>query len=117
MAARYKADVAFLLVYIREAHPTDGRQVAQNVREGALLPSARTQQEREEHADVCVRTLDIRFPTLVDKIDNRFELAYAGWPDRLYLIGRDGRITYKSPPGPAGFKPAELEAAIRRVLR
>lgn len=117
MAERYKADVPFLLIYIREAHPTDGWQVPQNLRDRALLPTASTQAEKDEHADVCIRTLDIRFPTLVDKMDNKVELAYAGWPDRLYLVGRDGRITYKSAPGPAGFRPVELDNAIKRALK
>jgi hypothetical protein len=116
MAARYKTDVAFLLVYIREAHPTDGRQVPQNIRDRALVSTATTQAEKDGHADVCIRTLDIRFPTLVDKMDNKVELAYAGWPDRLYLVGKDGRILYKSGPGPKGFLPAELESAIKRAL-
>jgi hypothetical protein len=116
MAERYKKTVAFLLVYIREAHPTDGQQVAKNVRDGALLATAKTQDEKDNHADVCIRTLDIRFPTLVDGMDNKVELAYAGWPDRLYLVGTDGRVIYKSAVGPAGFIPSQLESAIRRTL-
>src|SRR3989337_1635279 len=108
MAARYKNDVPFLLIYIREAHPTDGWQVPQNLRDRALLATAKTQEEKDNHADVCIRTLDIRFPTLVDKLDNKVELAYAGWPDRLYLVGADGRVLYKSAPGPAGFIPSQL---------
>ena len=117
MAKRYENDVAFLLVYIREAHPTDGRQVPQNVKQGALLPTARTLEQKEEHADVCITRLAIKFPALVDKMDNKVELAYAGWPDRLYLIGKDGRVVYKSRPGPAGFVPTELERAIATALR
>ena len=116
MAERYSNDVPFVLIYIREAHPTDGRQAPQNVRDGALLPTARTQAEKDEHADVCVRTLDIRFPTLVDRMDNKVELAYVGWPDRLYLIGRDGRVVYKSASGLVGFIPSQLEAAIKKAL-
>jgi hypothetical protein len=115
MADGYKGRVAFLLIYVREAHPTDGWQVPQNVRDGALLSAAKTQAEKDEHADVCIRKLDIKFPTLVDKMDNKVELDYAGWPDRLYLIGADGRILYKSAPGPAGFISAELDSAIRKV--
>jgi len=45
------------------------------------------------------------------------ELDYAGWPDRLYLIGKNGRIAFKGGPGPKGFLPAELEAAIKAELR
>jgi hypothetical protein len=117
MAARYKGIVPFLLIYVREAHPTDGRQSPQNIRQGVLLPSPKTQEEKDEHADMCILKLDIKFPTLVDAMDNRVELDYAGWPDRLYLIGKDGRVIYKSEPGPRGFIPAQLEAAIRNTIQ
>jgi hypothetical protein len=30
----------------------------------------------------------------------------------LFLIDREGRIVYKSKPGPFGFKLSELEAAL-----
>lgn len=117
MAARYRDQVEFLLIYIREAHPTDGWQLPVNERQGALLESAKTIEQKEDHALVCSRKLDIRFTTLVDGMDNQVELNYAGWPDRLYLISREGKIVYKSAQGPAGFKPAELEAAIQALLR
>jgi len=116
MAKRYAGQVPFLLIYVREAHPIDGRQAPQNVREGVLVESAKTMADREATAEVCIRQLDIRFPTLVDRMDNQVELAYAGWPDRLYLIGADGRIVYKSAPGPAGFIPSQLESAIKYTL-
>jgi type I thyroxine 5'-deiodinase len=116
MHERYKDQLEFLLIYIREAHPTDGWQVKRNIDEGVLLETAKNAEQKEEHATACVRKLDIRFATLIDGIDNKTEQDYAGWPDRLYLVGKDGRIAYKGRPGPAGFKPAELEAAIRQAL-
>jgi hypothetical protein len=108
--------VEFLLVYVREAHPTDGWQLPRNEREGALLPQARSADEKDSHATACVRKLHIEFPTLVDNMDNRVELEYSGWPDRMYLVGKDGRIAWKGRPGPAGFRPPELEAAILKEL-
>lgn len=38
--------------------------------------------------------------------------AYGAWPDRLYLVGRDGRIAYKGGRGPSGFRPEALEEAL-----
>ena len=116
MHDRYKDKVEFLLVYIREAHPTDGRQVPANQRENVLYAEPKSDEERHEVAGLCIRKLDIRFPALIDNLKNTTEAAYAGWPDRLYLVDRDGRIAHKGQPGPAGFRPAELEAAIRTVL-
>ena len=65
---------------------------------------------------MCVRNLGIELPALVDEPDNRIERAYTGWPDRLYVVDRDGRIAYKSAAGPFGFKPAEVAAALARLL-
>ena len=42
--------------------------------------------------------------------------AYGGWPDRLYLVGVDGKIAYKGGRGPFGFEPDELEEAIEEAL-
>ncbi len=116
MYEKYKDRVEFLLVYVREAHPTDGWQVPANERAGVLLPAAKSIEQKEEHATACVRKLNIRFTTLIDGMDNKVELDYSGWPDRLYLVAKDGRIAYKGGPGPGGFHPNELEAAIGAEL-
>ena len=55
-------------------------------------------------------------PVLIDGIDNETARQYGGWPDRLYLIGQDGRIAFQGEEGPSGFKPQELEHAIRSAL-
>ena len=51
-------------------------------------------------------------PAAIDGVDNAVASAYGGWPDRLYLIGSDGRIVFQGGEGPFGFKPDELERAI-----
>lgn len=81
-----------------------------------IFTDPKTAEERQEVAEVCVRKLDIHFPALVDNMQNTTELAYTAWPDRLYLVDAEGRIAWKSDPGPAGFRPSDLEAAIKKVL-
>lgn len=71
---------------------------------------------REQLADVCVTRLGIKIPAVVDRFDDSTDIAYSGWPDRLYVIDSNGRIAYKSKPGPFGFKPAEMESALRVLL-
>jgi type I thyroxine 5'-deiodinase len=41
---------------------------------------------------------------------------YKAWPERLYVIDRHGKITYKSAIGPWGFKPRDAERALRKLL-
>ena len=60
--------------------------------------------------------LQIRMPVLIDGIDDEAARKYGGWPDRLYLVGRDGRVAFQGEEGPSGFKPLELEDAIRSEL-
>ena len=100
-------------MYIEEAHPSDIWQMRSNIREGVVFRNPRTDGERFGVAESCVRTLGIRFPALIDGIDNTVERLYTGWPDRLLLIDRDGRVVYKSAPGPFGFTPAKLEEALQ----
>jgi type I thyroxine 5'-deiodinase len=102
-------------VYIQEAHPTDLWQMESNVREGVLFASAHSDQERTATASSCVRRLGIRIPALLDGIDNRAERAYTGWPDRLFLIGTDGRVVFKTAPGPFGFSTRMLEHSLAEL--
>jgi hypothetical protein len=54
---------------------------------------------------------------LIDGVDNTVERAYTGWPDRLYVMGGDGRVVFKSGPGPFGFHPAPMEEALKQALQ
>jgi hypothetical protein len=51
-------------------------------------------------------------PLVVDGMDDYAGHLYSGMPDRLYVIGRDGKIVYKSGRGPFAFHPAEMEQAL-----
>jgi type I thyroxine 5'-deiodinase len=103
-------------VYILEAHPSDVWQTESNLKDKIVFASPRDTEERSQVAGTCVRKLGIKFPAVLDGFDNTTEKAYTGWPDRIYLIDRGNRVAYKSKPGPFGFKPAELEQALRQLL-
>ena len=103
-------------MYIREAHPSDAWQMAVNVKEKVVFSTPKSYEERTGIARACVRDLGIGFPALVDGFDSSTEIAYSGWPDRLYVIDRDGRIAYKAPPGPFGFKPDEMARTLARLI-
>jgi type I thyroxine 5'-deiodinase len=87
-----------------------------NVKDKVVFASPKTEEERAFVAGTCVRKLGIEFPAVLDEFGDSTERAYTGWPDRLYLIDSQGHIAYKSPPGPFGFKPEQLERALSRTL-
>jgi hypothetical protein len=108
--------VEFFVIYIREAHPTDEWQVESNEEEGILFAQPKTFVARSEVAHVCSLKLELSIPTLIDDMENSTDLKYYALPDRLYLIGRDGRVAYRGGPGPFGFLASELEQAIEEYL-
>ncbi len=113
----YKDRATFVMVYVREAHPTDGWSMESNDRVGVSLPQPRTYDERVAVARTCDKRLNLGFPMLVDKIDDTVGARYSGMPSRLYLIDGDGKVAYKSGRGPFGFKPAELEQSLVLLLQ
>ena len=77
------------MVYIQEAHPTDGWQMPSNLHDGVLVASTETFDERDSAAEMCVVKLGIKIPALIDDPQDSTERAYTGWPDRLYVIDRE----------------------------
>lgn len=108
--------MAFFVVYIKEAHPEDGWVVSSNRAQGIAITDPTSDGQRREVASVCSLRLDIRIPVLLDAVNDKVARAYGAWPDRLYLVSREGRIAWQGGPGPSGFKPDELEAAISKEL-
>jgi hypothetical protein len=113
---QYRGRVAFLLVYTREAHPQDGWQVSANLQDNVIVTSPKNAGERTSVAQSCQLGLRLSLPMVIDGMDNAVEAAYASWPDRLYVVGADGRIAYKGAPGPGGFHPEEMQAALSQLL-
>jgi Iodothyronine deiodinase len=113
---RHGDEVAFFIVYIREAHPEDGWVLADNRRQEIAVVDPTSLDERADVAGACAMRLQTQIPILLDDVDDAAALAYGGWPDRLYLIGRDGRVAFQGEPGPDGFKPEELAHAIETEL-
>jgi alkylhydroperoxidase family enzyme len=109
---RYQDRANFVMIYVREAHPTDGWRMASNERAEVRIEQPRTFDERLGVAQTCQRKLGFEMPFVVDTIDDAVGAIYSGMPSRLYVIDRDGKVAYKSGRGPFGFKPAEMEQAL-----
>ena len=114
MYKAYRDRVEFLLVYIREAHPDsilttiqDGKEVLTKIEQTTTL------EKRAGVAQQCTAVLHLTMPTVVDNEDNCVNAAYAGWPDRLYIVGKDGTIAYKGGPGPQGFAVGDIERWLK----
>lgn len=70
------------------------------------LTDPKTLEERRKVAKEFADRLKVSIPVLVDTVDDRVGKAYAGWPDRVYVIDAEGKVRLKGAPGPLGFVPA-----------
>lgn len=99
-----------------EAHAIDAWQDDDNVKDKISIASPKSLAERCDVAETCVTKLSIKIPPLIDNLQNTTDEAYTAWPDRLYVIDYDGRIAYKSQPGPYGFKPEGVADTLKRLV-
>lgn len=103
------------MIYIREAHALDSVWPMAG-KSAPLVEDPIALEERCQVASTCATELKLPMPALVDQMDDRVSRAYEAWPDRLFLVDRDGRIAYRGGPGPFGFDPEGLREAIVREV-
>ena len=109
MHREYGDRVSFLTVYIKEAHPEDEWQMDSNEKENVCYPQPKTLADRLAIVNDFVKRFQYDVPIAVDDMGNDADKAYAGWPERFYIVEESGKIVYKGEPGPFGFKPNEVE--------
>ena len=114
MYKAYKEQAEFFLVYVREAHPSDGSRPDPDKRFAASQPTDLA--GRANLATKCVSEMKLSLPVLIDRMDGAVEKAYGAWPDRICVIDVAGKVMYHSAPGPAGFKVPEANEALRKML-
>ena len=114
--AKYKDQVQFYIIYIREAHPHDGWRVPNNLIENIIYHEPTTDEERTEVASACQINLDLHMPMLVDSIDNDIDKKYVGLPMRQFLIDAEGRIAYAGAKGPFGWDDEAFEEALKTLI-
>jgi hypothetical protein len=125
---QYRDAVEFIVVYVKEAHPTDkwwlGRSRTQRVLHQLSGNPARldvsdpvTLEQRRKVAASCQANLfDGMVPLYVDTMNDAVSARYAAKPTRIYLIGKDGHVLYNPGIGPFGFSPDDLEKMIAEYL-
>ncbi len=114
MYEQFREQAEFLNVYIREAHPEDEWQLDVNLEEEVCYLQPRTLEERLGIANDFNKRFDYPIPLGVDLMSNRASELYAGWPERLYIVGEDGTIIYKGGMGPMDYKPQEVRTWLEK---
>ena len=116
MFEEFGSRVTFFVVYIAEAHPQDGWQLPVNESDGVCFLKARTFEERRATARLCTESLGLTIPTLVDGLDDAASETFSAWPERIYIVGTDGCVSYRGGPGPYEFDPEEARRHLIALL-
>lgn len=101
----YRDIAEFRLVYINEAHASDGRWPVPYAREKGITEHD-DYEERCATAEMLISDEELTIPTLIDSMDNVVNEKYQAWPDRIFVVRSDGILAVAAEPGPFGFKPA-----------
>ena len=80
------------------------------------IAQPKTYGERQQVALTCSAGLNLTIPLLVDDINDTVASAFSAFPDRLYIIGKDGKVAYQGGRGPREFSVPEMTAALEKFI-
>uniref|UniRef100_A0A673N5C1 Iodothyronine deiodinase n=1 Tax=Sinocyclocheilus rhinocerous TaxID=307959 RepID=A0A673N5C1_9TELE len=108
--ARQYADIAdSLLVYIEEAHPSDGWVSSDAPYQ---IPRHRCMEDRLRAAELMNREAQ-GSAVVVDTMENSSNSAYGAYFERLYIL-KDDKVVYQGGRGPEGYRISELRDWLER---
>lgn len=128
LLAKYGDQIAFVMVYLEEAHPIDKWWLGESKTQRTIFNwtgtlgrmdyyAPTTFEERLERARAYRKNLfENQIPIFVDDMDNQIGEMYAAKPTRIYFIGKDGRVIYNPGFGPLSFNPTHLGQEIEKYL-
>jgi len=101
---------------VREAHPTDEWQMKSNTKEkdNVCYAQPKTIAQRIAIANDFTQRFKYTVPFGVDEMNNAANDAYAAWPERLYVLDENGRVSYKGGNGPFYYDPKEVRAWLAK---
>ncbi|KAK2505084.1 hypothetical protein MC885_017076 [Smutsia gigantea] len=105
----YQRDVDFLIIYIEEAHPSDGWVTTDS-------PYSIPQHRNLEDRVIAARVLQQGAPScslVLDTMANSSSSAYGAYFERLYVV-QSGTIMYQGGRGPDGYQVSELRFWLER---
>ncbi len=124
LAAEFEGRAFFAVVYLEEAHPSDGWTVP------AATHSIKQHTQMRERVDAA-RELEAELsaiyeresalagkqppPVLVDTMENRAAIVFGALPERLAIV-REGMVVYLGGKGPFEYSLEHCRDALKEVL-
>jgi hypothetical protein len=108
MYKAYKEIAEFRIVYIREAHASDSSWPVPYATDKGITQH-KTYGDRCDVAQRLLKDKGLSLPTIIDAMDNKVTKAYDAFPNRAFLVRKDGRLGVAAGRGPRGYRPALRE--------
>jgi hypothetical protein len=107
-----KPDVDFRIVYIRDTHPALGFRAPTNDRRG-IPPEQepKSVEDREKWACEDRKKMKCSIPVVMDTFDDKTLKAYDAFPQRVFVLDKDGKVAYVSS-GLSGMEAGAVEKAL-----
>lgn len=106
LSEEFAATADFLFVYVLEAHAQDEWPISSGRyapdKKPIIINQPRTTDRRRELAKEFSEKFDVKFPMVVDPVENPFDDVYAAWPLRFYIL-QDGKLVHKAQPEDATY--------------
>ncbi len=105
----YKYIARFFIVYIEEGRPSNCSRPAEYA--GHII-DPRNYGERCMAAGLFISEGNITIPVIIDNMNNSVKDDYNGWPERVFVINKNGLLAFASHKGTDGFKDGLKETSI-----
>jgi Spy/CpxP family protein refolding chaperone len=114
LAEKYNGRAKMVIVYTKEAHPSDGWTVERNKQEGVEIAQPTDLAGRKAAAQQAVTALHLgNIPIALDSMDDAAANAFAAFPDGVVIIGKDGKIAAREHWLEPTALPAMIDAALK----
>jgi len=114
LRTKFAGLVDFVTVYIAEAHPAERKDFSGNYD----IDTHANMEERIEAARTLKKVAgDVLTgcPILVDRMDDSANIAFAAFPERLYVL-KNGNIVFQGGTGPNNYDINEVELFLSKNL-
>jgi len=109
---KYKDQVDFYAIYLREVHPSDEYDIFNHV----CFKQPKTMEERLKIVKAFRAKHTLNMPIFIDQMDDLCSYLFRASPERLFVI-QNGKMLFQGGPGPSKYLPEDLDDFLVKFLK
>lgn len=112
---KYEDEAEMIIIYLSEAHPTDGWQIIKSDQPKVVQHETITDRLDAVQIFLDITSTKTTAPVYVDQMDNAIEGVFMAHPERLVIIDGD-QIAFIGGVGPFNYSVEKTESALIELL-